>query len=267
MHRVFQAVSAFVVATLTGVSGALAAPQILALVETPAPTPLICADGVCQAEFVTMCLQKERELPQPGTAYSPATPESVVLVLTRADGSTMRIVAASGVKFAVPRSYLSAMATVPEATLARFGATAAAIEIAPLASLVPVSVAGDTNPITAQEIAQVTGSARVLAKRILDHAPTTAFAVRAANRFANAMLVKPANTRAERMALWREVVATSPEAVVPSGVAEVEQVIDTCQSYDENRGFDGFRGCLQYRRDLMLDHVNDTYWRRKDLGS
>jgi len=91
MHRVLQVLSLVVVATATGISGAFAAPQILALLETPEPTPLACAGGVCQAEFSTMCLQKNREIPQPGTAYAPATPDSVVLVLTRADGTTTRV--------------------------------------------------------------------------------------------------------------------------------------------------------------------------------
>jgi hypothetical protein len=267
MHRLFQAFSMFVVATLTGVSGAFAAPQILALIETPEPTPLVCSNGVCQAEFVTMCLQRERELPKPGTAYAPATASSVVLVLYRADGTTARVENAPGLRFVVPRSYLSAMASVPETELARHGATRAALEIAPLASLVPEPVANDTNPLTVDEIAAVTGTARLTAKRVLEHAPETAFAVRAANRFANAMLVNRVKTRDARLALWRDVVAASPEAVVESGIAQVRRIIDTCQFYDEHSGFEGFRGCVQYRRDLMLDRVNDTYWRRKDLGS
>jgi len=65
------------------------------------------------------------------------------------------------VRFVVPNSYQSAMASLPEAELDRLGATRAAIEIAPLASLVPEPKPGDTSPITADEIAVVTGTSRV----------------------------------------------------------------------------------------------------------
>ncbi len=265
MHRVLQIISAFVVATLTGISGALAAPQILALIETPEATPLACADGVCQAEFSTMCLQRSRDIPKPGTAYAPASAASVALVLTRADGSTIRVAGAPGLTFTTPNNYLSTVASIPETELARLGAVGAAVEIAPLASLLPVAVADDTNPLTADEIAQVTGSARLTAQRVLEHAGDTLSAVRVANRFANLLLVRPAPTPEAREALWREVVAGG-DGAAPAGVARVENIIGTCQFYDEHRGFEGFRGCLRYRRDLMLDAINDVYWRRKDLG-
>lgn len=266
MHRVLQALSLFIVAMWTGISGAVAAPQILALVETPAPTPLNCVNGVCQAEFITMCLQKNRDIPRPGTVYEPASPESVVLTLTRADGTTARLAGAPGVKFVTPYRYLSVVASVPEAQLTRLGAVSATIEVAPLASLVPEPVPGDTNPFTADEIAAVTSSSRVLAQRVIDHARDTISAVRAANRFAAALLVKPAATPEARQALWHDVIAASGDTTA-AGIARVEHIIDTCQFYDEHKGFEGFRGCLRYRRDLMLDAINDIYWRRRDLGS
>lgn len=266
MHRVLQAISLSVIATLTGISGALAAPQILALLETTQPTPLTCSGGVCQAEFSTMCLQRNREVPRPGTAYSPATAASVVLVLTGADGTVTRLAGAPGLKFVVPHNYLSTVATIPEATLRRLGATRAAVEIAPLASLVPEPAADDTSPLTADEIAAVTGPARAVADRVVAHARDTISAVRAANTFANALLATPAATTDERQAMWHDIVAASGDATA-AGIARIDNIIDTCQYYDEHRGFEGFRGCLRYRRDLLLESINDTYWRRRDLGS
>ncbi|MGH6663181.1 MAG: hypothetical protein ACREB6_16715, partial [Rhodospirillales bacterium] len=85
-------------------------------------------------------------------------------------------------------------------------------------------------------------------------------------RFANALMVTPAATQEERQAMWHDIIAASGDATA-AGIARVEHIIDTCQFYDEHRGFEGFRGCLRYRRDLMLESINDTYWRRKDLGS
>lgn len=266
MHRVLHVFSLVVVATLTGISGALAAPQILALLETPDPTPLACSGGVCRAEFSTMCLQKNREIPQPGTAYAPATPDSVVLVLTLADGTTKRVGGADVLRFVVPHNYLSTVATISEATIRQLGATRAAVEIAPLASLIPEAKPGDTSPLAADEIATVTGPLRMTAHRVVNNARDTISAVRAANRFANALLVTPAATPEERQAMWHDIIAASDDATA-AGIARVEHVIDTCQFYDEHRGFEGFRGCLRYRRDLMLESINDTYWHRKDLGS
>jgi len=267
MHRVFLGISLYIVAALTGISGAFAAPQILALLETQEPTPLACSGGVCRAEFSTMCLQRNRDIPPPGTAYAPANPESVVLVLYRADGGTTRVEGHPDVRFVVPNSYQSAMASLPEAELDRLGAVRAAIEIAPLASLVPEPKPGDTSPITADEIAQVTGTSRVVADHVVKHAQETISAVRAANRFANVLLLNPAGTREERRAMWRDIVAATPDEASRSGLHLIESIIDTCQFYDEQNGYRGFRGCLRYRRDMMLDSVNDTYWRRKDLGS
>jgi hypothetical protein len=267
MHRVFLGLSLFIVVTLTGISGVFAAPQILALLETTEPTPLACSGGVCRAEFSTMCLQKDRDIPPPGTAYAPAKPESVVLVLYRADGSATRVEGHPDVRFAVPNSYQSAMASLSEADLNRLGAVRAAIEIAPLASLVPEPKPGDTSPITADEIATVTGTSRMVADHVVKHAQETISAVRAANRFANVLLLNPVGTREERRALWQDIVAATREDAAKSGLHLMESIIDTCQFYDEQNGYRGFRGCLRYRRDMMLDSVNDTYWRRKDLGS
>ncbi len=266
MHRVLQCLSLLVVATLTGISGAAAAPQILALLETTEPTPLACSGGVCQAEFSTMCLQRNREVPRPGQAYAPASSDAVVLVLYGADGRATRVAGAAHLKFVVPYTYLSTVASIPEAELRRFGATRAAVEIAPLASLVPETKPDDTSPLTADEIAAVTGPQRALAERVVANARDTVSAVRAANRFANALLVTPAATQEERLAMWHDIVAASGDATA-AGIARIDNIIDTCQFYDEHRGFEGFRGCLRYRRDLLLESINDTYWRRKDLGS
>ena len=267
MHRVLQCLSLLVVATLTGISGAAAAPQILALLETTEPTPLACSGGVCRAEFSTMCLQRNREVPSPGTAYAPASPDAVALVLYDADGRATRVAGAPHLKFVVPHSYLSTVASIPEAELRRLGAIRAAVEIAPLASLIPEAKRDDTSPLSADEIAAVTGPQRALAERVVANARDTVSAVRAANRFANALLVTPAATQDERLAMWHDIVAASGADATAAGIARIDNIIDTCQFYDEHRGFEGFRGCLRYRRDLLLESINDTYWRRKDLGS
>ena len=58
---------------------ASAAPQILGLVATTAPTPLTCSDGMCSAQFSAFCLQQHRISPTAGTAYRPAKGTALTL--------------------------------------------------------------------------------------------------------------------------------------------------------------------------------------------
>ena len=62
---------------------ASAAPQILGLLATNAPTPLTCNDGICSAQFSAFCLQQHRKSPTAGTAYRPA--KRTALTLTAVD--------------------------------------------------------------------------------------------------------------------------------------------------------------------------------------
>ncbi len=66
--------------------GALAAPQILAVLGTDGAIPLICADGHCQADISTYCLQRDRLAPDYGTAYVPAATGSFTLDLGQVSG-------------------------------------------------------------------------------------------------------------------------------------------------------------------------------------
>ena len=126
---------------------------------------------------------------------------------------------------------------------------------------------GDTNPHTADEIAKVTGPARMDAHRAVRRAGKTITAARATNRLANALLLDPAATPASRNALWEKIVAGMPEGRAAPGIRGAENIIRTCQSYEKAQGLEGFRGCLQYRHDQLMFSINDTYWLRSDVGS
>ena len=88
MHRVSRVFAIALFAFVAGTSVTFAAPQILAVLATAEPVPLTCVKGICEAEFSTMCLQRGRAMPYPGTAYAPADPGNIILVIRRADGST-----------------------------------------------------------------------------------------------------------------------------------------------------------------------------------
>ncbi len=271
MRRLFKIVALTAVACLGGVSGgisgAFAAPQILALVETPEPMPLVCAGGVCRAEVSTLCLQKQRDIPLPNTAYRPADAAKIVLVLRMADGGTVRVKGHPNLRFQVPRTYVSVTAEIPEAEIVRLGALGAAVEIAPLASLIPVPETGDTLPLTPGEIAKVTGALRMAAHRTVKRQETAILAARATNRLANAMLAEPAATHAAQNALWHRIAASLPGGRATAGAEQAAKIVRGCQSYEEKQGIEGFRGCLRFRHDQLMFGVNQTYWNRNDVGS
>lgn len=267
MLRLFSIFSIAAIGFLAGLPGAFAAPQILALVETPEPTPLVCAGGVCEAEFSTMCLQKDRDIPLPNTAYQPADAAKIVLVLRDAAGGTRRLAGHPEIRFTVPRTYVSARATIPEAALARLGAVGAAIEIGPLTSLIPVPEPGDTIPQTPEEIAKVTGPLRMAAYRAVKRQKTAIQAARATNRMANAMLAEPAATHEAQNALWEKIAASLPGGEGTASAEQAARIVRVCQSYDEKQGIEGFRGCLQYRHDQLMLGINQIYWNRNDVGS
>lgn len=267
MGRFHRIVCLTAAAILGGIPSAFAAPQILALVETPEPLPLVCAGGVCRAEFSTLCLQKERDIPLPNTDYRPVDAASIVLVLRTSEGSTVRIKGHPSLQFVVRRSYVSATVEIPEVEITRLGAIEAGVEIGPLASLIPEPEPGDAIPLTSAEIAQVTGPFRVAAHRTVKRQETTIQAARATNRLANAMLVEPAETHAAQNALWDRISASLPGGRGTASAERAATIVRACQSYGEKQDGEGFRDCLRYQHDQLMFGVNQTYWNRNDAGS
>ncbi len=68
----------------------LAAPQILAVLASEDGVSLACANGNCQADLSTFCLQRARPTPAIGTKYVPAAQGQFTLVVTDAAGKERR---------------------------------------------------------------------------------------------------------------------------------------------------------------------------------
>ena len=264
MHRVFQVFAIALFASCAGASGAFAAPHILAVLATGEPVPLTCVKGVCEAEFSAMCLQWGRAMPEPGTAYAPVDPGNIVLVIRPANGSTARLAGHRSVRFSVPRTYVSVTATIDEAALTELGAVFAAVEIRPLASLVPAATPGDTSPITAEEVARVIGGPRMAPESAVRHEGETIGAARITRCLVNALAANPLPTNAGRKDLWDRVATDTPTG---TGVQKARNVYNTCHDYAEALGEEGFRGCLQYHHDYLMQGINNIYWNRNDVGS
>ncbi len=240
--------------------GALAAPQILAVLGTDGDIPLICADGVCQANISTYCLQRDRLTPDYGTAYVPAAAGSFTLVLRDADGGERRLPAAAHVAFAQSRSFTAISASLTEKALAGLGAVSAGLEMAADATLLPVPRAGDPDPLTPQEIAQAVGPMRSLGAQIVDADPD-ADAARVLAAMANRLPTLGRVDPGTRNALWRQVTERARAAAPGSaGLRRAGSAYDACVEALGDYRFVSLRGCLELGHDQLMRDLNTGYW-------
>ena len=61
---------------------ALAAPQIVAAVPSNGPISLVCDGDGCAAEISTICLQRGRAAPPPGSRYAVHAPDRAAIAAT-----------------------------------------------------------------------------------------------------------------------------------------------------------------------------------------
>lgn len=248
-------------------SRAVAAPQILALLETPEPVVLSCADGSCRASFGTLCLQKERDAPQPGTVYVPASADSLLLDVTSENGRVARLPAAGIARIVAERNYASVAIVVPEAEIAFLKPVRVTLTVGPLASLVPMPALGDSWPLTREEIARVTGPARVAAEFALRAADRDVVAARATQRLINAVAAADPPDAEAAFDLGQELLAAAPEGRDHPGVQRARAVAEACRWWSADPSAGAYRRCLQGRHDDLMFGLNARVWHRSDIGS
>jgi hypothetical protein len=244
---------------------AAAAPQILAALPSESGIPFACAEGICVADLSTYCLQRDRSAPEFGAAYEPASAGAFTLVVTDASGAERRLGAADHVSFVEGRGFTAISARVAAGTLARIGAVSARMELEPNASLLPVAVIGDPDPLTPDEIARTVGPLRRLGARVVDANPK-AEAAGVIGALANAAPRRGTVAPDRREPLWRQVTggdrtggARRGGAGSP-GQAQARRVYDGClAAYDGHEAF-SFRGCLEGRHDALLRDLSVEYW-------
>jgi hypothetical protein len=259
---------------LTGLAGLLlgavcaipgaanAAPQALGLVASSGvPTPLTCAEGVCSAVFTTFCLQEARPGPSYGDRYTVAPGGSVDLVLTMADGRQARVPAADRVSFTSLVGFTSLKISLPQESLDGLGALAAAVEIGPGVSLIPVAQAGDPNPQTAEELALATGPMRAAGAQRFEGAAAQAGAARLTTVLINALPAREAYGERVGEALWRGTM--TPQIVAsatPEALAAARQVYDTCRIALDSRSALSMRSCLELEHAELMARENHAFW-------
>lgn len=254
-----------VVATAMPVDGARAAPQILALIATDGPVALECEGGQCSAILSSLCLQRDRTPPPGGTVYEPAGLDNLKLVATSRTGATREISARGHVRIESARSFLGVRVSVPAEIKDQLGAQRLAIAVGPGVSLMPRPVVGDPNPLSAAEIAEVTGPARDQVSWIDDPRQPNTGVARMAARMLNLLPGGRTVSHEEAARAYREVMAGSQGR---AGAEQFAQLFNQCK---EQRGWTAYgrnvRECVEFWHDTYMTEVNVQVWQTIGAGS
>jgi hypothetical protein len=245
---------------------AQAAPQMLGLPQTAGATPLYCSGGSCTAELSAFCLQADRDAPRAGTVYKPVDPNSIVLRLTRADGSVISRPAGKFVRFTSARGHFAVRIAIDKTTLARLGAVKAAVRVGRQVSLLPNPVTGDKRPHKAAEIKSVSRELRADAAPLADGDSPNAVAARALNRAINLLPFGDDTDPRWRKSLWSKAVkGVQGKDASPVGLGLVRHWQRICRGYPLRRG--AYRLCLERGHDGLIGQVNRDYWKITGAGS
>lgn len=232
---------------------AVAAPQIMGLVATTEPVPMQCDGEECSALLSAFCLQEKRLPPDLESAYRPAGEGQVFLVVTAADGRTVRLPANGLIQFSSRYGYTAVEARLSLERLAGVPPAALAVEVAPLAALIPVEKAGDPHPLTREEIAIATGPWRLAAEAVMEGNSDESDSVRTVMRLVNALPAAGDITPENREPLW--------ERAGPGAPSRARQVFDAClRTVDQAISYP-LRRCLEERHEEMQIKNTRLFWR------
>jgi hypothetical protein len=231
-----------------------AAPQILGLVASNGvPTPLRCEDGRCSGLVSSFCLQFERPSPEADSEYSLAPGGGITLVGRRADGSTMRLAAGGLIGIRSRAGFSSVTISLPESELKTIGAVTAAIEIAPLTSLLPVPIAGDSDPQTPGQISFATGTQRRLAQSTFEAPGPKSDAARVISLVINSLPTDEPASRTGRDAAWKKaLMLASGASLDPQGIVAASGIYESCGTAVDSGAASTLGTCMEKaQQDLM----------------
>jgi len=260
--RVLAALAAFAGCLLLECPAIEAAPQILGLVASNGtPTQLRCEDGICRGVVSSFCLQNNRASPKADSEYRLAPGGGLTIVATREDGSVIRLPGEKLVTIRSRNGFSSVSVSLPESHLKVLGGISLAIEIAPLTSALPVAIAGDSNPQTPEEIAQVTGTLRRLAERIFDDPGETSDAARLAIVVINSLPADEPQTATAREAMWDKTLMLAAGATLdPRGIAKAASMFRKCGAAVDSHRTPSLKICMELEQtdligDMELDRI------------
>jgi hypothetical protein len=265
MHllKVVQA-SVLALLFLLPLAEAAAAPQLLGVVAGAEARPLTCRDGTCSLYLSSFCILKERAPPVPGTVYSPARGGgAMTLVVTAADGGTLRVPAARHVRFESYAGYTAVRASLSRAALGRLGGVALALEIGPKITLIPAPTPGDPDPLGDEEIALATGPWRVAAERFFERGEETTRveAARLANVLINALPETGRASAEARDGLWARVAGGAAlHGMSAAAIEKTRVATGVCRGFTRGVSQMPLRRCLERTHDAWMMDLNEAYW-------
>jgi hypothetical protein len=247
--------------TAIALSPAQAAPQILGLMATTAPVPITCMNGTCTAELSSVCLQEHRPTPSTGTAYRPAQGTEIILTVAGIQGS-LRVEAA--LSFTSLRQYTAVKVSLPEATVRQLGNGAASLSVSPKASIIPITTANDSNPLSAAEIARYTGPLRAMAESAFERDGDRVKATGILNRMVN-RLPESSTAGIEELASLRE--ETVGEGAAAGTQQYIARAVENCRETLRVGMMADLRSCLSYQHDYLAGENTTNGWQAMNPGS
>jgi len=253
---------------LTGVvlfaPAAGAAPQPLGLVQTIEPAPLNCdAKGKCAAILASFCLEQSRLPPGPGDRYLAAPGTAIHLRVTRAGGAVETLDGARLLAFVSYTGFASTTVEIDRAALPA-DMTAAAVEVGPLATLLPLAAPDDPNPLSENEIALATGLWRQQGEELFDKPNPRSDANRLVAR---AISVLPEDYRVDSVAghdaAWATALAAPGRGFTEGGVKLGRQMFRACKTTVGQSLKWALRKCLENRLDEQQREINEEYWNQQ----
>jgi hypothetical protein len=255
-------------------TSAEAAPQILGLVASNGdPTQLRCEGGLCSGFVSSFCLQAGRPSPKIVSEYHLAPGGGLTLIARRADGSSIRLPGEDLVAVRSRIGFSSVTLSLPETRLKALGAVSAAIEVAPLTSVLPVPVAGDGNPQTAADIAYATGVQRRIAQRSFETPGEASDAARLAALVINSLPPDEPKAEASRQAIWgKALMLAAGSPLDPQGIAEAARMYRNCGAAVDAHTAVTLKSCMEMHQAgligaLELDQPTGAPVRSVDDGA
>lgn len=266
-RNLFGSVAVAMLVSALPVSQAQAAPQILAVLETDVGVPFVCDQGICKAQLSTYCLQRERPAPTLGAVYVPAAAEDFTLTVNADSQSPIHHPASKHVSFIEARGFMAVAAVIREKDLKALGGTNAVIRVASNASMLPVPVPNDPNPLTEKEIAYATDSLRKHGNSIADQTPQAS----AARLLARVMQTLPVRGTVEDGAaghLWQNEIGDDVpmDPIHQGGFTRARDAYQDCFAGSQATSFGGVRRCLEFKHDDLIRDINIDYWDSRVSG-
>jgi hypothetical protein len=246
------------------VAPASAASQVLGLVASNGlPTPMQCQDGICSGHISAFCLQEQRPAPSANSEYLLAPGSRLTLIAQLADGRSLRLPADNLVTIRTRIGFTSVRISMPEERMKALGAISVAIDVAPMASILPRPVADDPNPLSPEEIALATGSMRKAAQSQFEAPGEASDAARLSSFIVNLLPDDEPQTAAGRDALWNQAVAlaeSSDRNLSAAGIADAHRIYSNCELSIASLSSFNLRSCLEIHHADLMAETNRAFW-------